>query len=33
MSEKESTEGHTPLHLAVLYGNRGIIQALVDKGM
>ncbi|WP_245800778.1 ankyrin repeat domain-containing protein [Wolbachia endosymbiont of Wuchereria bancrofti] len=31
ISERESAEGYTPLHLAVLYGNIGIIQALIDK--
>ena len=32
IDERESTEGHTPFHLAALYGNKGVIQALVDKG-
>ncbi|WP_341815734.1 MULTISPECIES: ankyrin repeat domain-containing protein [unclassified Wolbachia] len=32
IDERESTEGHTPFHLAALYGNKSVIQALVDKG-
>ncbi|RDD35756.1 ankyrin repeat domain-containing protein [Wolbachia endosymbiont of Cylisticus convexus] len=32
INERESTEGHTPLHFAALYGNKSVIQALVDKG-
>lgn len=32
INERESTEGHTPFHLAALYGNKSVIQALVDKG-
>ncbi|MDR1139471.1 MAG: ankyrin repeat domain-containing protein [Rickettsiales bacterium] len=32
INERESTEGHTPLHFAALYGNKSIIQALVNKG-
>ncbi|MGL9689000.1 MAG: ankyrin repeat domain-containing protein [Wolbachia sp.] len=32
MDERESTEGHTPLHFAALYGNKSIIRALIDKG-
>lgn len=32
IDERESTEGHTPLHFAALYGNKSIIRALVDKG-
>lgn len=32
INERESTEGHTPLHLAALYGNKSIMQALIDKG-
>ncbi|MGL9758841.1 MAG: ankyrin repeat domain-containing protein [Wolbachia sp.] len=32
INERESTEGHTPLHFAALYGNKNIIQALIDKG-
>ncbi len=31
ISARESTEGHIPLHLAVLDGKRGIIQALINK--
>jgi len=32
INERESAEGHTPLHFAALYGNRSIIRALIDKG-
>lgn len=32
INERESTEGYTPLHFAALYGNKNIIQALIDKG-
>ncbi|OCA06361.1 ankyrin repeat family protein [Wolbachia endosymbiont of Trichogramma pretiosum] len=32
IDKRESTEGHTPFHLATLYGNKNAIQALVDKG-
>ncbi|QOD38817.1 ankyrin repeat domain-containing protein [Candidatus Wolbachia massiliensis] len=32
INERESVEGYTPLHLAALYGNKNIIQTLVDKG-
>lgn len=32
INEREITEGHTPFHLAALYGNKSVIQALVDKG-
>ncbi|WP_246210262.1 ankyrin repeat domain-containing protein, partial [Wolbachia endosymbiont of Atemnus politus] len=32
IDEKESTEGHTPLLLAALYGNKSVIQTLIDKG-
>ncbi len=32
INERESTEGYTPLHLAALYGNKSVMQALIDKG-
>ncbi|WP_168463963.1 ankyrin repeat domain-containing protein [Wolbachia endosymbiont of Ctenocephalides felis wCfeT] len=32
INERESIEGHTPLHLAALYGNTSVLQALVGKG-
>ncbi len=32
INERESPEGHTPLHFAALYGNKSVIQALIDKG-
>lgn len=32
IDEREGTEGHTPFHLATLYGNKSVIQTLVDKG-
>ncbi|WP_395463624.1 ankyrin repeat domain-containing protein [Wolbachia endosymbiont of Cantharis cryptica] len=32
INERESTERYTPLHFAALYGNKSIIQALIDKG-
>ncbi|WP_225537147.1 ankyrin repeat domain-containing protein [Wolbachia endosymbiont of Mansonella ozzardi] len=32
IDERESTEGHTPLHFIALYGNKSIIQVLLDKG-
>lgn len=32
INERESTEGHTPLLFAALYGNKSIIRTLIDKG-
>ncbi|MGL9725709.1 MAG: ankyrin repeat domain-containing protein [Wolbachia sp.] len=31
INKRESTEGHTPLHLAALYGNKSVIQVLINK--